>query len=57
MIKLLEFLRKVVTVLEMFSENFEKTIMNTIFKIAITKVKQFEALKSTKPSVGPKKGS
>jgi hypothetical protein len=57
MIKLLEFLRKVVTVLEMFSENFEKTIMNTIFKIAITKVKQFEALKSTKPSVGHKKGS
>ena len=45
MIRLQEFLRKIVSVLEMFSEEFESNIMNAIFKIAVEKVQQFEELK------------
>lgn len=35
---LLEFLRKVVSVLEMFSNEFESSIMNTVFTISLEKV-------------------
>jgi len=47
MIKLLGFLRKVITILELFSESFQNTIMNTIFSIAIQKVKQFSTFKNS----------
>lgn len=52
MIRLLGFLRKVITILEMFSEEFEKTIMNSVFKIGIEKVKQFDNVKYGKNVLG-----
>jgi len=50
MIRLLGFLRKVITVLDLFSVDFEKTIMNSIFKIGIEKVKQFDNINYEKKS-------
>lgn len=46
MVSLLEFLRKVVTILDMFSKSFEENIMNTVLQTSLNKISEVVQLKA-----------
>lgn len=54
LVVLLEFLRKVVAVLEMFSENFQSSIMNTVFSVSLEQVGKLSTIKNNGIDVAEK---